>query len=94
MFNSGCKTAARRRDEYRKITQPQRLDAFRIRRCARRFCGAALNRFTETECRNCFTHCGYRYTQAGCDLAATPATRAAKAATARWSRRLSDSSAR
>ena len=25
-------------------------------------CGDVLDRFTETECRNCFQHCGYRYT--------------------------------
>ena len=25
-------------------------------------CGDLLDRFTETECRNCFRHCGYRYT--------------------------------
>lgn len=25
-------------------------------------CGDALGRFTEAECRNCFKHCGYRYT--------------------------------
>ena len=25
-------------------------------------CGNVLSRFTETECRNCFRHCGYRYT--------------------------------
>jgi len=25
-------------------------------------CGDMLNRFTETECRNCYQHCGYRYT--------------------------------
>jgi len=25
-------------------------------------CGQLLDRFTETECRNCFGHCGYRYT--------------------------------
>ena len=25
-------------------------------------CGDLLDRFTETECRNCFKHCGYRYT--------------------------------
>ena len=31
-------------------------------------CGDLLDRFTETECRNCFRHCGYRYTEAECDL--------------------------
>jgi transposase len=25
-------------------------------------CRDVLARFTETECRNCFQHCGYRYT--------------------------------
>ena len=25
-------------------------------------CGDVLGRFTEAECRNCFRHCGYRYT--------------------------------
>ena len=25
-------------------------------------CGDMLDRFTEAECRNCFRHCGYRYT--------------------------------
>ena len=25
-------------------------------------CGELLDRFTEAECRNCFRHCGYRYT--------------------------------
>ena len=25
-------------------------------------CGDVLGRFTETECRNCFPYCGYRYT--------------------------------
>jgi transposase len=25
-------------------------------------CGDLLDRFTEAECRNCFRHCGYRYT--------------------------------
>lgn len=25
-------------------------------------CGDVLDRFTEAECRNCFQHCGYRYT--------------------------------
>ena len=25
-------------------------------------CGDLLDRFTEMECRNCFRHCGYRYT--------------------------------
>jgi hypothetical protein len=24
--------------------------------------GDVLDRFTEAECRNCFKHCGYRYT--------------------------------
>ncbi len=25
-------------------------------------CSGVLHRFTEEECRNCFRHCGYRYT--------------------------------
>lgn len=25
-------------------------------------CAELLDRFTEAECRNCFRHCGYRYT--------------------------------
>lgn len=25
-------------------------------------CGDLIDRFTEVECRNCFRHCGYRYT--------------------------------
>ena len=25
-------------------------------------CGSLIDAFTETECRNCFRHCGYRYT--------------------------------
>jgi hypothetical protein len=25
-------------------------------------CSDVLDRFTEEECRNCFRHCGYRYT--------------------------------
>lgn len=25
-------------------------------------CGKLLDNFTESECRNCFRHCGYRYT--------------------------------
>ncbi len=31
-------------------------------------CGDLLDRFTETECRNCFRHCGYRYTESECAL--------------------------
>ena len=33
-------------------------------------CGQLLDRFTETECRNCFRHCGYRCTWTGGALAA------------------------
>ncbi len=29
-------------------------------------CGDALNRFTEAECRSCFKHGGYRYTESEC----------------------------
>jgi len=25
-------------------------------------CGSLIDAFTETECRNCLRHCGYRYT--------------------------------
>jgi transposase len=27
-----------------------------------KLCGAILGEFTESECRNYFNHCGYRYT--------------------------------
>jgi hypothetical protein len=48
-------------------------------------CGDVLDRFTETECRNCFQHCGYRYTKIGRALAAMRSVFPSRA-TCGWSR--------
>jgi transposase len=39
-----------------------RIASARTVETLRSLCGELLDRFTEAECRNCFKHCGYRYT--------------------------------